>query len=527
MSRASAAGSQATYATARGARSEIARTTWRLAPTRGGSSTTTSAAPTPRCRTRSTRPATLRAQGYDARLARECREAALSPSTATTAPAGPTAWARKAANRPTPAYRSSTDSPGCTSTISSTHSTKVRGAFTCGCQNPSAATSSTPVPVEVSTCSTTTPSSGSRAAGCAIRQRSISTTSCERCLRRPRPPSGRWTYCIRLRQASPSDGGTSSTTTSRSRPASRCSCSETTAAFSRRCSSSVTCWKSQPPQSPGPAYGHGASTRSGEATCTSTASARRNRPSSSVTSAVTRSPGNACRTKTTCPSWRATKCPPCATGPISSSSRLVIGTLGLTAPGPYGRVEPPHDVRVLTGHVLLLQRVGHQVVQLRRLAVEVVDELPRPVLDARADAVVAAVEELLSVRRTEEAEDVDPWVGGPFELEPGQLRQGGQYVDLAGRSPHRAGRHTRTGEHRRHLHDLVVRHAGVEVETVLPEGLTVVADHEQVGVAPTAGALEHRHHVRHERVGVVHGAEVAVAGLVGDPGADPRLGDVV
>ena len=71
------------------------------------------------------------------------------------------------------------------------------------------------------------------------------------------PPSGRWTYCIRLRQREPVGGGTSSTVTSRSSPASLESCSATTAAFSRRCSASVTCWKSQPPQAPGPAYGHG------------------------------------------------------------------------------------------------------------------------------------------------------------------------------------------------------------------------------------------------------------------------------
>ena len=57
-------------------------------------------------------PATLRAQGYDARLACEWRDAVRSPSTATTDPSGPTTWARKAANSPTPAYRSSTDSPG-------------------------------------------------------------------------------------------------------------------------------------------------------------------------------------------------------------------------------------------------------------------------------------------------------------------------------------------------------------------------------------------------------------------------------
>ena len=48
------------------------------------------------------------------------------------------------------------------------------------------------------------------------------------------------------------------TSTSTSRPAIRANCSRTTAALSARCVSRDACWKSQPPQRPGAAYGHGA-----------------------------------------------------------------------------------------------------------------------------------------------------------------------------------------------------------------------------------------------------------------------------
>ena len=62
----------------------------------------------------------------------------------------------------------------------------------------------------------------------------------------------------------------------RSRPASRESCSATRSSFSRRWAGRATCWKSHPPHRPGPAWGHGGATRSGDASSTSTASARRN-----------------------------------------------------------------------------------------------------------------------------------------------------------------------------------------------------------------------------------------------------------
>ena len=100
----------------------------------------------------------------------------------------------------------------------------------------------------------------------------------------------------------------------------RRSCSATRSAFSVRCAGSATCCQSQPPQRPGPAWGQGGCTRSGEASMISTASARRYDFVSSVIAARTRSPGNAWRTKTTRPSSAlATQPPPAAIGPASSS----------------------------------------------------------------------------------------------------------------------------------------------------------------------------------------------------------------
>ena len=78
-----------------------------------------------------------------------------------------------------------------------------------------------------------------------------------------------------------------------------------------------------PADAAGTAAGHADSTRSGDASRISTASARQNLAVSpaSVRRARTRSPGSVCRTKITRPSCRATQCPPWATGPISSSTR--------------------------------------------------------------------------------------------------------------------------------------------------------------------------------------------------------------
>ena len=148
-------------------------------------------------------------------------------------------------------------------------------------------------------------------AGWAIRHLPMSTTSCERCARRPATPSGRTANCTRVRQPRPGPGdsgrapssspGSASTVTSRSRPASRLSCWRITAALSDRWAGSAACCQSQPPQPPGTACGHGGSTRSGDGFRMSTASARASRDVTSVTRASTVSPGSACRTNTTGP----------------------------------------------------------------------------------------------------------------------------------------------------------------------------------------------------------------------------------
>ena len=94
-----------------------------------------------------------------------------------------------------------------------------------------------------------------------------------------------------------------------------------TAALSARWAGSDACCQSQPPQPPGWAFGHGGSTRSGEASRTSIASARANRDVTSVTRASTRSPGSACRTNSTGrPSGLATHQPPWATSMAVTST---------------------------------------------------------------------------------------------------------------------------------------------------------------------------------------------------------------
>ena len=150
-------------------------------------------------------------------------------------------------------------------------------------------------------------------AGWAIGQSPMSMTSCERCARSPARPSGRTANCTRVRQPSPRparraalvvisasavgcrgcrgagcrgiarqwlDGYRSS------RPATRRSCWAMTAALSARWAGSDACCQSQPPQPPGCAFGHGGSTRSGEASRISIASARANRDVTSVTRAM-------------------------------------------------------------------------------------------------------------------------------------------------------------------------------------------------------------------------------------------------
>ena len=74
-------------------------------------------------------------------FASACSQARRSPSTSVTARSAATASARNRANSPTPAYRSSTDSPGRGARKSSTVSTSTSGAPGCTCQKPSPATS--------------------------------------------------------------------------------------------------------------------------------------------------------------------------------------------------------------------------------------------------------------------------------------------------------------------------------------------------------------------------------------------------
>ena len=168
-----------------------------------------------------------------------------------------------------------------------------------------------------------------------MRHRSTSSRSWERCRCRPGRPSAPTANETRVRQPRPSGApGTSSTTHLALDPRrARRSCSATRAALSSRWRGRATCCQSQPPHRPGRAYGHGGSTRSGEASSTSTASARRYLVTACVTRARTRSPGTAWRTNTTRPSGaRATHAPPAAAAPTSSSSSSPTWAPSTSAP---------------------------------------------------------------------------------------------------------------------------------------------------------------------------------------------------
>ena len=113
-------------------------------------------------------------------------------------------------------------------------------------------------------------------AGLATGHSSTYSSRWERWRRNPTAPRPSTAARTRLRQPSPSTSpATGSTSTDRSSPARRSSCSAMWNAFRRRCAPGSTCWKSQPPHRPGPACGHGGPTRSGEGVRISTASARR------------------------------------------------------------------------------------------------------------------------------------------------------------------------------------------------------------------------------------------------------------
>ena len=218
----------------------------------------------------------------------------------------PTASASAAANRPTPAYRSRARSPGRAGRPSRTASTKVRrrpGAparsrgprrrpRAASARRRAPASSRRPAraspgrPGRATTTASGSPTDGATVStaptpgqspsvtrsrsmpGAAMRQWSIATTSWERCRRRPGPPlgvdreldAGAPVEPVRRRRA-PARRRRRRRGAGQPVPAARA----TTSALSARCAGSATCWKSQPPQSPGPAYGHGGATRSGEA----------------------------------------------------------------------------------------------------------------------------------------------------------------------------------------------------------------------------------------------------------------------
>ena len=154
---------------------------------------------------------------------------------------------------------------------------------------------------------------------------STCSTRCERCRRNPTAPLRSTARRTRRPPAEPVAAALHRPrpSISRSTPAIERRSSVTRSAFSRRWAPTSTCWKSHPPHRPGPAWGHGGSTRSGEAI-----QDLRPRPpagtswSHAVMRARTRSPGSEWRTKTTLPSGaRATQPPPPAIAPTSSSSR--------------------------------------------------------------------------------------------------------------------------------------------------------------------------------------------------------------
>src|SRR3954452_7481872 len=343
------------------------------APARGGSRTTTSGLPSSPSSSvspsASTSPCHTSACGKPARLASAAAQAARSDSTQTTRPASPAAGASAPPNRPAPAYRSSTVSPGRTSAKPATAATRASAAAGCTCQNPVPSTSQSRPPARRSARETgssgssppgrttrldvgcprryslvvvtaqvesietyTAPAPGQRrcstaaaAGSTVIGQSSRTTTSWERCRRSPDAPERSTAKRARDRQRSGPPGSSSTVTATSWSPARRANSSRTTAALSVRCSAGSTCCQSHPPQRPGPLYGQGRSTRAGEGSRTSIASARQN-PGwrSSVTRTTTRSPGRLCRTKTTRPSWRATQWPPCATAPTVTSNSVPV-----------------------------------------------------------------------------------------------------------------------------------------------------------------------------------------------------------
>ncbi len=190
-----------------------------------------------------------------------------------------------------------------------------------------AATSTRSIPVKSIFCS-----SSALIASTARGIEAMATRSFERWTCMASRPEVVTAKAVRVRQPSPSGDsvGTASTSMGRSTPARRDSCSAKTSPLRRRCSGRAMCPNSAPPTGARPraallsasASGHGWATRCGEGSRTSTASPRQKLAASSCSVSRTRtvSPGSACRTKTTRPSIRATKWPPCAGRSIRASS---------------------------------------------------------------------------------------------------------------------------------------------------------------------------------------------------------------
>ena len=179
----------------------------------------------------------------------------------------------------------------------------------------------------------TDPTSAPLTPSVAIGHRVTASMSWLRWRRSPSRPSRSTAKATRVLHPSPPGApSTASTTTRRSSPATRASCSATRSSLSRRWAGPATCWKSQPPHRPGPAWGQTGATRSGDGSRTSTASARRNEVVSEVIRARTRSPGRLWRTNTTRPSGpRATQPPPAAIAPTcrSTTSSGTVGGWGM------------------------------------------------------------------------------------------------------------------------------------------------------------------------------------------------------
>ena len=179
----------------------------------------------------------------------ECRDAVRSPSTATTDPVGPTASARKAANSPTPGVQVEHRLP------------RLRP------EHPEDAPDQRPGRFDVRLPEAVGRHLELAAAGGGLdvlderalpqahgRPGARSDTGRSEPGRASDERTSRSTattaYRIRVRQPSPSSPGDSITITWRSIPPIRRSVSDTTVAFSRRCSTMFACWKSQPPHVP-------------------------------------------------------------------------------------------------------------------------------------------------------------------------------------------------------------------------------------------------------------------------------------